>query len=101
MSCRRGRWTGWTCSWPTSTGWSIAERSAIPYAVEGINRAARSCRVGYVTNNSSRTAAAVAKQLRGFGLDAVAEDIVTSPQAAVPAPGRAGAGRLDRAGRRR
>ena len=57
--------------------------NAIPHAVEGITRASRNCRVGYVTNNSSRTAAAVAKQLRGFGLDAVAEDIITSPQAAV------------------
>ena len=56
---------------------------AIPHAVEGITRAARNCQVGYVTNNSSRTAAAVAKQLRGYGLNAVAEDIITSPQAAV------------------
>lgn len=56
---------------------------AIPYAVESINRAAESLRVGYITNNASRTPESVAQQLQGFGLRTVADDIVTSPQAAV------------------
>ncbi|AYG04573.1 HAD-IIA family hydrolase [Gryllotalpicola protaetiae] len=56
---------------------------AIPHAVESINQAAQGARVGYITNNASRTDAAVAEQLRGFGLDTQPSDIVTSPQAAV------------------
>lgn len=56
---------------------------AIPYAVDSINRLAETRRVGYITNNASRTAEAVARQLRGLGLGAAADDIVTSPQAAV------------------
>ena len=56
---------------------------AIPYAVESLNQAAENARVGYITNNASRTDAAVAAQLRGFGLDVRPSDIVTSPQAAV------------------
>jgi glycerol 3-phosphatase-2 len=54
----------------------------IPYAVESINAIARSIRVGYITNNASRTDASVAAHLRELGLDAAPEDIVTSPQAA-------------------
>ncbi len=56
---------------------------AIPRAVEQLNAAARTARVGYVTNNASRTDETVAAQLRGFGLDVQASDVVTSPQAAV------------------
>ena len=56
---------------------------AIPFAVESINRAAESMRVGYITNNASRTAASVAHHLSGLGLHADADDVVTSPQAAV------------------
>lgn len=56
---------------------------AIPRAVEQLNTAARTARVGYVTNNASRTDETVAAQLRGFGLDVQASDVVTSPQAAV------------------
>jgi glycerol 3-phosphatase-2 len=55
---------------------------AIDHAVEQLNRAAETVRLGYLTNNASRTADTVATQLRGFGLHAKAEDIVTSPQAA-------------------
>ena len=54
---------------------------AIPYAVESINAAGLP--VGYITNNASRTDAAVAEHLTGFGLHAAASDIVTSPQAAI------------------
>jgi glycerol 3-phosphatase-2 len=57
--------------------------SALPYAVESINRAHASIRVGYLTNNASRTAASVASHLTELGLHVVADDVVTSPQAAV------------------
>jgi glycerol 3-phosphatase-2 len=56
---------------------------AIGHAVESINRAGETRRVGYLTNNASRTAAAVAEHLRGLGLAASEEDVVTSPQAAI------------------
>ncbi|UOQ61561.1 HAD-IIA family hydrolase [Leucobacter rhizosphaerae] len=54
---------------------------AIPGAVEQLNRA--EARIGYVTNNASRTDRVVAEHLRGLGLRAEASDVVTSPQAAV------------------
>jgi len=56
---------------------------AIPHAVDSLNRASAHARVAYITNNASRTDAAVAEQLRGFGLGVEPSDIVTSPQAAV------------------
>lgn len=56
---------------------------AIPHAVESINRAQRSMRVGYLTNNASRTDATVAAHLTELGLRVEADDVVTSPQAAV------------------
>lgn len=56
--------------------------TGIPHAVESLNRAHRRVRVGYLTNNASRTDAAVAAQLSALGLDVVPEDVVTSPQAA-------------------
>jgi glycerol-1-phosphatase len=56
---------------------------AIPHAVDSLNRAAHGARVGYITNNASRTDAAVAEQLRGFGLSVQPSDVVTSPQAAI------------------
>lgn len=56
---------------------------AIPFAVESINRAGEACRVGYITNNASRTPESVAGQLSNLGLHVVADDVVTSPQAAV------------------
>ncbi|MBN9612619.1 MAG: HAD-IIA family hydrolase, partial [Actinobacteria bacterium] len=56
----------------------------IPGAVEQLNRAATNGRrIGYVTNNASRTDVAVATQLRELGLSVEAHDVVTSPQAAV------------------
>jgi HAD superfamily hydrolase (TIGR01450 family) len=60
-----------------------AGANPIPHAVESIGRAQESLRVGYLTNNASRTDAAVAEQLRALGLRARPDDIVTSPQAAV------------------
>ena len=56
---------------------------AIPEAIEHINRAAETTRVGYLTNNASRTDRDVAAHLRSLGLAAEPADIVTSPQAAV------------------
>jgi glycerol 3-phosphatase-2 len=56
---------------------------AIPYAVESINRVAESIRVGYITNNASRTTASVAEHLTSLGLTVAAEEVISSPQAAV------------------
>ena len=56
---------------------------ALPYAVESINRAQGTIRVGYITSNASRTADSVAGHLSELGLTVVADDVVTSPQAAI------------------
>ncbi|CAN5221973.1 HAD-IIA family hydrolase [soil metagenome] len=56
---------------------------AIPFAVESINRASESARVGYITNNASRTDASVAEHLTSLGLTVAPGDVVTSPQAAM------------------
>lgn len=58
-------------------------RNAIDHAVDSLNRVAEDRRVGYITNNASRTAETVAAQLSGFGLDVSGDDVVTSPQAAI------------------
>jgi len=59
-------------------------KQGIPGAVEQLNRAVTSGRrLGYVTNNASRTDETVAAQLRDLGLAAEASEVVTSPQAAV------------------
>ncbi|MEJ1086697.1 HAD-IIA family hydrolase [Microbacterium sp. Mu-80] len=66
---------------------------ALPYAVENLNRAGESMRLGYITNNASRTDADVAAHLTDLGLTVAPHEVVTSPQAAmrllatmVPAP---------------
>ena len=56
---------------------------AIPHAIEGMNLAGETARLGYITNNASRTASSVAEHLSSLGLTVGAEDVVTSPQAAV------------------
>lgn len=56
---------------------------AIPHAVESLNQAAETVRVGYITNNASRTDASVAGHLNDLGLRVQPSDVVTSPQAAV------------------
>lgn len=56
---------------------------AVPNAVESLNRVAETTKLGYITNNASRTDAHVAEQLRQFGLTLAAEDVITSPQAAI------------------
>ncbi|MDA8579556.1 HAD-IIA family hydrolase [Pontimonas sp.] len=61
----------------------------IPYAVASLKKAAKKARLGYVTNNASRTPDEVAAQIAGYGLPANAADVVTSPQAAVRVLSRA------------
>ncbi|MDZ8202726.1 HAD-IIA family hydrolase [Microbacterium sp. SSW1-59] len=60
-----------------------AGAGALPHAVESLVRAADSRRLGYITNNASRTDVSVASHLRELGLPAEPADVVTSPQAAV------------------
>ncbi|PZQ87741.1 MAG: haloacid dehalogenase [Leifsonia xyli] len=61
-----------------------AGHRAIPHAVDALTEAAASGRrVGYLTNNASRTPQTVAAQLRELGLATEPDDIVSSPQAAV------------------
>ena len=54
---------------------------AVVHAVDAINRAALVLKIGYVTNNSSRTPAAIANQLQGFGLEVAEDQIVGSARA--------------------
>lgn len=56
---------------------------ALPYAVDSLNRAGHGRRLGYITNNASRTDASVAAHLTSLGLTVAPEDVVTSPQAAM------------------
>lgn len=58
-------------------------RNAIDHAVDSLNAVARDRRVGYITNNASRTPETVAAQLSDYGLQVSGDDVVTSPQAAV------------------
>lgn len=55
----------------------------LPHAVDSLQRAREDRRLGYITNNASRTDQAVAEHLSALGLPTVAEDVVTSPQAAM------------------
>lgn len=55
----------------------------LPYAVESLTRAGRDRRLGYITNNASRTDASVAAHLEALGLPTRPEDVVTSPQSAM------------------
>ncbi|MGX5680622.1 HAD-IIA family hydrolase [Schumannella luteola] len=57
--------------------------AAIPYAVESINGIDPTVRVGYLTNNASRSDAVVAAHLSELGLRVTPDDVVTSPQAAM------------------
>ena len=58
--------------------------NAIPFAVDALNGAAAGgVRVGYLTNNASRTPQSVAEHLQELGLPTEADDVVTSPQAAM------------------
>ena len=55
----------------------------IPYAVESINAVGQATKVAYITNNASRTDRDVAAHLTSLGLSVEADQVVTSPQAAV------------------
>ncbi|MEW9551829.1 HAD-IIA family hydrolase [Nonomuraea sp. NPDC050783] len=56
---------------------------AVPGAPAALEQArGRGVRLAYVTNNASRTPAAIAAHLRELGAPATAEDVVTSAQAA-------------------
>ncbi len=55
----------------------------LPHAVDSLNRAGQTRRLGYITNNASRTDASVAQHLRELGLHTEPRDVVTSPQAAM------------------
>lgn len=56
----------------------------VPHAAESIAAArADGLACGYVTNNASRSASAVAEHLLDLGIDATIDDVITSPQAAV------------------
>lgn len=55
---------------------------AVPYAVETIRSLGdRGVRLAFLTNNASRTSTAVAEQIRTYGLDVRASDVVTAGEA--------------------
>ncbi|ADB34436.1 HAD-superfamily hydrolase, subfamily IIA [Kribbella flavida DSM 17836] len=55
----------------------------VPDAPDNLRKAAKEgLRIGYITNNASRPASVVAEHLASFGLDVIADDVVTSAQAA-------------------
>lgn len=60
-----------------------AGEKAIPGAVDALNKAAKTVRLAYLTNNASRTTESVAEHLRTLGLAAESADVISSPQAAV------------------
>jgi glycerol 3-phosphatase-2 len=60
-----------------------AGAGALPHAVESLNRARTGRRLGYITNNASRTDASVAQHLGELGLPTAPSEVVTSPQAAM------------------
>lgn len=55
---------------------------AVPHAVDALRDADGQVQVGYVTNNASRPAAAVAAHLRELGLELGDDQVVTSAQVA-------------------
>jgi glycerol-1-phosphatase len=81
------------CTEPLDTAYDVAlldldgvvylGGTAIPGAAEALRKAdAAGMRLAYVTNNAFRTPAAIATLLRGFGVPATPQDVVTSAQAA-------------------
>lgn len=57
--------------------------TALPHAVDSLNEVSRTTRLGYITNNASRTDSSVAEHLRSLGLTVAPDEVVTSPQAAM------------------
>ena len=55
----------------------------LAHAVASLTKTAKKARLGFITNNASRTPESVAQQIAGFGLSAEPADVVTSPQAAI------------------
>jgi HAD superfamily hydrolase (TIGR01450 family) len=72
--------TGYDCLFVDLDGVVYRGRAAVPHAVAALNGFGG--RVVYVTNNASRTPAAVAAHLARLGLPGGPEDVVTSAQAA-------------------
>ena len=60
-----------------------AGAGALPHAVASLNRAREGRRLGYITNNASRTDISVAAHLTELGLQTRPDEVVTSPQAAM------------------
>ena len=60
-----------------------AGAGALPHAVDSLNRAREGRRLGYITNNASRTDVSVAAHLTELGLQTRPDEVVTSPQAAM------------------
>jgi glycerol 3-phosphatase-2 len=60
-----------------------AGAGALPHAIESLNLSRAGRRLGYITNNASRTDASVAAHLTELGLQTEPTDVVTSPQAAM------------------
>ncbi len=60
-----------------------AGAGALPHAVTSLTRAREGRTLAYITNNASRTDASVAAHLTQLGLPTTAEEVVTSPQAAM------------------
>lgn len=57
-------------------------KDAVPYAIESLRACAGKLRLGFVTNNASRSSATVAAHLEHLGLPASADDVITSAQVA-------------------
>ena len=55
----------------------------IGHAIESLIKARKKAKLGFITNNASRTPASVAEQIGALGISTTAEDVVTSPQAAL------------------
>ncbi len=55
----------------------------IGHAIESLIKARKKAKLGFITNNASRTPASVAEQIGALGIPTTAEDVVTSPQAAL------------------
>lgn len=60
-----------------------AGAGAIPHAIESLKQVEATRRLGYITNNASRTDASVAAHLTELGLTVAPDEVVTSPQAAM------------------
>ncbi|SFR31471.1 HAD-IIA family hydrolase [Microbacterium azadirachtae] len=60
-----------------------AGAGAIPYAIDSLKQVEATRRLGYITNNASRTDASVAAHLSELGLTVAPDEVVTSPQAAM------------------